>query len=66
MLLLNICVITSNNKVIQVRLVFLSGEKEADYNWAIDYIRDIMAEYSIEEPSSIVTDKELALIKCLH
>ena len=63
---MNIYIITSNNIVIQVRLAFLSGEKEADYNWAIDYIRDIMAEHSIKEPSSIVTDRELALIKCLY
>jgi hypothetical protein len=33
--LLNICTITGNNLVIQVRLVFLSGEKETDYDWAI-------------------------------
>ena len=46
--------------------MFLSGEKETDYDWATDYIRDIMAEHSIEEPSSIVTDRELALIKCLN
>jgi hypothetical protein len=66
MLLLNIYAITGNNIVIQVRLAFLSGEKAADYNWAIDYLRDIIAEYSIEEPSSIVTDRELALIQCLN
>jgi hypothetical protein len=41
--LLNICAITSNNMVIQVGLAFLSGEKESDYNWAIDYLRDIIA-----------------------
>ena len=64
--LLNICTITGNNMVIQVGLAFLSGEKEVDYNWAIDYIRETMAKHSIEEPSSIVTDRELALIKCLH
>ena len=66
MALLNICAITGNNMVVQVGLAFLSGEKEVDYNWAIDYMREIMAEHSIEEPSSIVTDRELALIKCLH
>jgi hypothetical protein len=64
--LLNICTITSNNLVIQVRLVFLSGEKETDYDWAMDYIWDIMTEHSIEAPSSIVTDRELALIKSLN
>ena len=63
---LNICAITGNNMVIQVGLVFLLRKKEIDYNWAIDYIRDIMAEHSIEEPSSIVTDRELALMRCLY
>jgi hypothetical protein len=63
--LLNICAITGNNIVIQVGLVFLSGEKEGDYNWAACYLRYIMAQYSIEEPTSIVTDRELALIGAL-
>jgi MULE transposase domain len=65
MLLLNICAVTGNNMVIQVGLAFLLGEKESDYNWAIDYMWDIMAEHSIEEPSSIVIDRELALMWCL-
>ena len=45
--------------VIQVGLVFLSvsGEKEGDYNWAARYLRYIMAQHSIEEPTSIVTDE---------
>jgi len=57
--LLNICAITGNNMVIQVGLVFLSvsGEKEGDYNWAARYLRYIMAQHSIEEPTSIVTDE---------
>lgn len=63
--LLNICAITGNNKVIQVGVSFLSGEKQADYNWAICQVRQIMAKNTIEEPFSIVTDRELALIKCL-
>jgi len=32
MLLLNIYIVTSNYKTIQVGLCFLSGEKKADYN----------------------------------
>jgi hypothetical protein len=64
--LLNICAITGNNMVIQVGLVFLSGEKESDHDWAMDYIWDIMTEHSIEAPSSIVTDRDLALIKSLN
>jgi len=63
--LLNICAITGNNMVVQVALVFLSGEKEGDYNWAVSYLRNIMAQHSIEEPASIVTDRELALIHAL-
>jgi hypothetical protein len=64
--LLNICAITGNNIVIQVGLAFLSSEKETNYNWAIDYIQDIMVINTIEEPISIVTDRELDLIQCLN
>jgi MULE transposase domain len=63
--LLNICSITGHNMVIQIGLIFLSSEKEADYNWATKYLRGIMAENSIQEPYSIVTDRELALIRSL-
>jgi hypothetical protein len=65
MALLNICVITGNNIVVQVALMFLSHEKEVDYKWALDYLRITMAENTIEEPLSIVTDRELALIRCI-
>jgi hypothetical protein len=51
--------------VIQVGLVFLSSEKEADYTWAVNYLRALMAENVIKEPYSIVTDRELALIRAL-
>ncbi len=64
--LLNICAITGSNKVIQVGLVFLSFEKESDYNWAISCLRTIMYDNMIQELLSIVTDRELALIKCLE
>jgi hypothetical protein len=63
---LNICAITGANKVVQIRLVFLRRETEADYNWALDYLRDIIAQNLIEELVLIVTDRELALIKSLN
>ena len=66
MALLNICAITGSNKVVQIRLVFLRQETEAAYDWALDYIRNIMVQNSIKEPVSIVTDQELALIKSLN
>ena len=56
MALLNICAITGGNKVVQIGLVFLRRETEADYDWALDYICNIMVQNSIEEPVSIVTD----------
>jgi hypothetical protein len=43
----------------------MSGEKEGDYNWAMDQLRDIMAGHTIQESTSIVTDRELALMQCL-
>ena len=65
MLLLNICTISGNNRVVQVGLAFLSSKKEADYTQAIQQLRNIIAIHNIEEPVSIVTDRELALINCL-
>jgi MULE transposase domain len=52
--------------VIQVGLAFLSGEKEVDYTWVLAKLRDIMDQNTIEEPLSIVTDRELALITCVY
>lgn len=63
--LLNICGITGNNMVVQIGMAFLSGEAERDYQWAIAQLKSVMTENMIEEPVSIVTDRELALIKCL-
>jgi hypothetical protein len=64
--LLNICAITGGNMVVQVGLAFIRQEREVDYNWAMEFLRDIMAKESIQEPLSIVTDREIALIKALR
>jgi len=64
--LLNICAISGNNRVVQVGLAFLSTEKKGDYTWAIQQLRQVMTSNSIEEPISIVTDRELALINCIE
>src|SRR3981189_1065451 len=66
MALLNICAITGGNMVVQVGLAFIRQERERDYNWAIEFLRDIMAKESIQEPLSIVTDREIASIKALR
>ncbi len=49
--------------VVQAGLAFLSGEKQSDYSWAVTHFRTIMAENMIQEPVSIDTDRELALMK---
>jgi hypothetical protein len=66
MALLNICAITGANMVVQVGLAFIRQEREVDYNWALEFLRDLMAKESIQEPVSIVTDREIALIKALR
>lgn len=53
---------TGNNMILQLGLAFISGEKEEDYNWALDQLCEIMYNNSIPEPTTIVTDRELALI----
>jgi hypothetical protein len=52
--------------VVQVGLVFIRQERETDYNWALEFLRDLIAKESIQEPLSIVTDREIALIKALR
>ena len=61
----NICAISGNNNVIQLGVVFLSGERKGDYTWVLRQLRNVIATSSIEEPVSIVTDRELALISCI-
>jgi hypothetical protein len=41
--------------VVQVGLAFIRQEKEADYNWVLEFPRDIMAKEAVQEPLSIVT-----------
>jgi hypothetical protein len=57
--------VTGNRKTVQVGLCFLSREKKADYNWAIAQFTDLMRIHDIEEPLSVVTDRELALMNTL-
>jgi hypothetical protein len=63
--LLNICAVTGNRKTVQVALCFLSGEKEADYDWAMSHFQDMIEEHGILEPDTWVTDRELALMNTL-
>jgi len=48
-----------------VALCFLSGEKEGDYDWAMNKFKDIMTIHEILEPDTWITDRELALMNTL-
>ena len=63
--LLNICSVIGNRKTVQTALVFLSGEKDGDYEWAIEQFCGVMEGESISEPLLVVTDRELALMNTL-
>jgi hypothetical protein len=60
------CTIDGQNQVIQFGLCFLQNEKEEDYNWAMIQLYNAMEKANIEEPLSIVTDRELGLINSLN
>jgi len=64
--LLNIYVVTSNCKTVQVALCFLSGKKDLDYDWAIEKFGDVITNNKIPEPDIWVTNRELALINTLN
>ncbi|KAM4067959.1 MULE transposase [Hirsutella rhossiliensis] len=62
--LLNTCGSTSE-KTFSVASVFLSGEAEPQYRWALQCLLDLAAEEGIPLPRVIVTDRELALMNAL-
>ncbi|KAM4058286.1 MULE transposase [Hirsutella rhossiliensis] len=63
--LLNTCGSTSEKKTFSVASVFLSGEAEPQYRWALQCLLDLAAEEGIPLPRVIVTDRELALMNAL-
>ncbi|RFU27819.1 hypothetical protein B7463_g8517, partial [Scytalidium lignicola] len=63
--LLNICAITGGNKVVQVGVAFLSNESEKSYKWVLSQLQEMMQLHQIQQPYSIITDRELALIKAI-
>jgi hypothetical protein len=64
--LLNICGITRNNQVIQLGLCFLASETEVDYSWVIEKFKNYIAKHMIEEPNTLITDRELALMNAIN
>jgi hypothetical protein len=64
--LLNIYAVIGNKKTIQIALCFLSSEKVESYKWAIEAFRELIGKNSISKPTTLVTNRELALIICLN
>ena len=62
--LLNMVGVTGMSTTIQVALVFMKAEREADYVWALTILREVLGEDSL--PEVMLTDRELALIKAIH
>ena len=45
--LLNICIITGGNKVLQIGLAFLSDEKKDSYDWVLERLVEVMKSQNI-------------------
>jgi hypothetical protein len=63
--LLNICGATATRKTFQVAAVFMNGEKQDQYRWALEVLTELYNQHSIEPPKVIITDLDLGLIDAL-
>jgi hypothetical protein len=63
--LLHIAGVTATRKYFSVGFVFLSGETEEDYEWAIESFNSCVRYDNLQLPNVVVTDKCLALKNAL-
>src|SRR5438046_5747471 len=63
--LLNIMGTTSLGITYYLGFVFLSGETEEDYLWALKELKIVMQGKDIIDPGVVIMDQELALINTL-
>lgn len=63
--LFNICGISQQRQPFQIATVFLEGETEERFAWALNALRDYMYENGLRLPRCIVTDRDTALLKAL-
>ncbi|XP_044718760.1 MULE transposase domain-containing protein [Hirsutella rhossiliensis] len=63
--LLNVCGSTAERKTFSVASIFLNGEAEPQYRWALQCLLELAAEEGIPMPRVIVTDRDLALMNAL-
>jgi hypothetical protein len=63
--LLSICGVSPLKKAFQVAAVFLDGESERQYAWALEALFSYISESSCDLPRCIVTDRDLGLLRAL-
>jgi hypothetical protein len=63
--LLNICGVTQLRQAFQIAAVFLEGEKEEPFNWAISGLCEYLTIYQLPKPRCFVTDRDHALINAI-
>ncbi|KAM4061866.1 MULE transposase [Hirsutella rhossiliensis] len=63
--LLNICGTTSERKTFSIASIFLSGEDESRYRWALATLLALLAKENIRLPRVILTDRDLALMNAI-
>lgn len=64
--LLNIGGVTGGNHTLQFCVAFLHSEKEEDYNWVMGCMQRVMEKHQILAPTTMITDRELALMNSIN
>ena len=54
------------NTTFYLGFAFLAEEKEEDYTWALEQVRNIYNEFPLPGPGVVVTDRDIALLNALH
>lgn len=64
MSLLNMAGATGMDTTLQIALAFLRAETSADYQWAMEVLKEMLV--GVRTPPVIVTDRELALVNAIN
>ena len=68
--LLSICGVSQQQQPFQLAAVFLDGEREEQFGWALkcltDYLSQQQLQQQLQQPRIIITDRDLALINALE
>lgn len=63
--LLNVCGVSQLRQAFQIATVFLEGEKEEPFAWALHALEGYLTIYQLPKPRCLVTDRDQALINAL-